>query len=348
MILLRKSLRLALYILLLIFIFLFYIWSQLIGVTFFLLIIFDIFTTKISVSFLKKKLSKNSFRIIKYGFLFLLPFAFALFVRTFLFDIYFVPSSSMEQTLFPNDYVLINKLSYGTKIPKQIIDIPVIGSFFSNDPKKHIYDLYKPLKKFKDFSHEDIVVFKSVNDNAKFLVKRIIGMPGDMLSIKNTNVKINHFFLEDKPQYCYRYIDSTRKKMPLLLAKSYSNSEYDTLNLALKKKLVKNNMQKPSIGFYIFPKSKQQEWTHDNYGPLLIPKKGMTIALNKDILPIYDKLIDYYENEKILLSDNETYSYTFKNNYYFMLGDNRHASIDSRMFGFVPESYIQGKLVAVF
>jgi len=339
----HKKINRVIFFILFTLVFLFYLWSQLIGVTFFLLIILDFFFTKFIQKFLKNRLDQNFYQILKYSLLIVLPFVFAIFIRTFLFDIYFVPSSSMERTLFPNDYVLINKISYGTKIPKHMIDIPVIGSLFKKDNEPHIYDLYRSLKRFKDLKREDIVVFKSVTDNAKSLIKRIIGMPGDTLSIDNTTVKINNILLEDKPEYSYSYMDNTQNKM--FLTQNYSNKEYNTLNLALKKNLEKNITQKPSWSFYIFPYSKQLEWTRDNYGPLIIPKKGMIITLNKDNLPIYDKLISQYENEKITLSDNEIYNYTFKNNYYFMMGDNRHASIDSRVFGFVPENYVQGKLI---
>lgn len=324
---------------------LFYLWSQLFWVTLAIVFIIDLLSAKFSLSFFKRNLKANNYKIIQFTLLILLPFALAVFIRTFLLDIYFVPSSSMQSTLFPNDYVLVNKVSYGTKIPNRVVDVPVIGSLFTKDIKSQTYNLYRPLNKFSDFKREDIVVFKSVTDDAKFLIKRIIGMPGDTLLIKNAIVKVNNQLLEDHPYYCYSYIDSTQRNMPM--AKNYSNKEYDTLNKVKKMRLFKNILTQPSQTFFVFPYEKKL-WTRDNYGPIIIPKKGVTLKLNNENINVYKNILKHFEDEDIRLFDNDTITYTFKNNYYFMMGDNRHASIDSRFFGFVPESYIQGKLVGVF
>lgn len=88
----------------------------------------------------------------------------------------------------------------------------------------------------------------------------------------------------------------------------------------------------------------------DNYGPVYIPKKGITVQLNKNNLPLYKRLITVYEghalNEvgnQIILDGKVVSSYTFKYNYYWMMGDNRHNSQDSRFWGFVPETHVVGK-----
>jgi len=105
----------------------------------------------------------------------------------------------------------------------------------------------------------------------------------------------------------------------------------------------------------IFPHSPKFPWTEDNFGPLVVPKKGVTISLNMDNLPIYQRLIDVYENNDLQVKAGEIYingklvtSYTFKMNYYFMMGDNRHNSADGRYWGFVPEDHIVGKAVLVW
>ena len=105
----------------------------------------------------------------------------------------------------------------------------------------------------------------------------------------------------------------------------------------------------------LYPLNKLTGWTIDNYGPVWIPKKGETIELNLDNLPLYERPITHYENNtlavkngKIYINGQETTRYTFKMDYYWMMGDNRHNSADSRFWGFVPEDHIVGKPVFVW
>jgi signal peptidase I len=102
--------------------------------------------------------------------------------------------------------------------------------------------------------------------------------------------------------------------------------------------------------YQIFPHDPGYPWTLDNFGPLWMPEKGVTIHLDLDNLPLYKRIIEQYEDNKLAVVDSTIYingektdTYTFRMDYYYMIGDNRHYSSDCRYWGFVPEDHILGK-----
>jgi len=129
----------------------------------------------------------------------------------------------------------------------------------------------------------------------------------------------------------------------------------DAYNRLLKIKGVTKILIEHSVNKDLFPLGGNKNWTCDNYGPIWIPKKGTTLTLNSYNLPIYERAIRVYENNKLevkngvyLINGKPSKTYTFKMNYYWMMGDNRHNSADSRYWGFVPEDHIVGHPVFVW
>ncbi len=346
----------------------------------------------------------------------------ATIIRTFVFEAYVIPTGSMEKTLLINDFLFVNKMSYGPRIPQTPLSFPFVHNTmpFSKTLPSYIKGVqlpYKRLPAFTEVKRNDVVVFnfpegdtiinlpdygsavtyydvlryqfKGDRDalNAQFpvivhpmdktdnYIKRCVGMPGDVLQIKEGKL-----FVNDQPAFVApgsqtEYLVETKGtalsddflKEELGIDADNAESQIRPggkagvyiINMTPgEMEKVKKQPNVVSVAPFIdtqvgmtFPHDEvNYPWTRDNFGPLTVPKKGTTVPVNAQTIAMYRRVIVTYENNKLeenngkfFIDGKEITNYTFKQNYYWMMGDNRHNSQDSRFWGFVPETNIVGK-----
>lgn len=250
-------------------------------------------------------------RIIK---LIVLLFILVVIVKAFIIDAFKIPSGSMKDTLMEGDFILVNKIAYNLSTPYQI---PFWGKRIS---PTQLYSFAKP-------QADDVIAFEIPSDlvnpatnNFSIMVKRIIGLPGDTLLIKDKEVFIN--------------------------GEKLRNPSYMHINLS--ETPIENADEK------LFPYDKK--WTIDNYGPLVIPKQNMTVDLDPKNIALWENAINIDFGEKAISVEGTVINfrgrpikeYTFKNDYFFVMGDNRENSLDSRYFGYIPEKWIIGNAFVIY
>ena len=272
---------------------------------------------------------------------------------------------------------------------------PVNMDSLTRKQQRAVYDLYynagRNLIRSNPKMYGDIVV-RPV-DRRENYVKRCVGLPGDTLEIRDAQVYIDGKPIENPEEMQLNYLVQTTgsyitedmfrelgiskddqalinnegllMEMGLTqrdaqgrLAPTYdlplTKKMYETLSG--NKKLVSHIVMEPEIySGQMYPLNLYTKWDRNNYGPIWIPKKGATIKLTEDNLPIYQRPIEAYEGNKLEIKEDGIYingkktdEYTFKMDYYWMMGDNRHNSADARSWGFVPEDHVVGKPIVVW
>lgn len=323
----------------------------------YLLVILVIFAGYRSLGWLDKKLIGKKWKWIVTVPLYLMSMILlAIIARLFFFEICVVPSGSMEDTILINDHVLINKMAYGPRLPRHITDMPWLQVlyYFAYGAEKYQQKIeevqHKNRKRISGYTQvhrNDIIIFESPTGSGNLLIKRCVAIPGDTVHIQEGILYINNTRVEP-PDLCkmnYKiYFDSSttfqeqaRKiRKPVYfrsdtLIGSLNKSELDAFkSIEGYRNHILIVTSSDTAGTSLWPSTFSNSWSKDHYGPLVIPMPKTIARIDStDLLP----------NEFMHLEDMTR----IPENYYFILGDNRNHSLDSRFWGLVPESSIKGK-----
>lgn len=301
-----------------------------------------------------------------------------LIIKSFVFETFTVPSTSMEKTVLAGDVIYVNKLSYGPRLPFTPFSIPFSHQTFMG-MKSYLEWFQLPycrLSKTMDIQRNDIIVFnyppdeEHPIDHKVVYIKRCVGLPGERIMMRRKMVYINDSLLNDSlytPLYSFRVKASREIEAGCFAALGITEGgminhkkEYQLLMSRPTAAMLRTTEGVESVTEeteapqereeHIFPSDPAYAWNKDNNGPLYLPAKGDTIQLTPENLSKYLRIIEVYEknqvelkDRRILINDKATDHYEIKQNYYYVLGDNRDNSSDSRYWGLVPEDHILGK-----
>lgn len=239
----------------------------------------------------------------------------AFLIKSFLIETSRVPTGSMEKTIMVGDFLFVNKFVYGSSSPRNIpftdVELPYFQLPALREPERG------DIVVFEYPGHRDELKPKHIDN----YVKRCIGIPGDVIEIRNKVVFVNGEEAKIPPKIQY---------------------------------MMPRPMPKDMVDRNIFPKG--SGWNKDQYGPYKLPREGDVIELNKDNVEQWRTIIDREHEEKVVgvndqgvtINGENVTSYTIQKDYYFMMGDNRDDSSDSRFWGLVPRDLIVGEALMIY
>ncbi len=309
----------------------------------------------------------------------------ATIIRTFLIEAFTIPTPSMEKSLLVGDFLFVSKINYGARTPMTPLsfpfahqELPIIGGKSYSEAIKLPY--YR-LPGFSKIKNNDIVVFnypmedERPVDKQTHYIKRCIGIPGDSISVIDGVVQLNSKKVNIPAKGQMLYDVSTngtgfnaRILEKLDITEGGPGMVEGDFRLFMTNEAASELAKLPNVRSvrkltapagvyedYIYPHNPLFPWNVDNFGPLYIPKQGDKIDLNEKNVILYSRCITQYEGNtleikggKVFINGVESLTYTFKMDYFFMMGDNRHNSADSRFWGFVPDDHIVGKAVFIW